>query len=220
MRNHGKRPSAAVGRERGSLSIRGGPNDGTMMPLPGRAVIVGRGPDNDLVVDEETVSRRHAAIIPVAAGFVVRDLASANGTYVNSEEVGGSERILRHGDSVRFATSETVLVFRREPSGQSVDERSRRSGWRAEREHREVEENEDQLTDTESALLRLLRFSTPTAVSREEIARRVWPEVALETVSSRQLIDRTVFRIRSYLGDDHRGPRRLITVGEYGFLLI
>ena len=51
-------------------------------------MIFGRGPDNDVDVDDDAVSRRHAVIMASPDGYVLRDLDSANGTYVNRDEVG------------------------------------------------------------------------------------------------------------------------------------
>ena len=48
---------------------------------------VGRHPDSDIFLDDITVSRRHAEIVRGADGFVVRDVGSLNGTYLNRERI-------------------------------------------------------------------------------------------------------------------------------------
>ena len=70
-----------------TLTIQGGPNSGQTVALAGKAPTLGRKPDNDLVVDEVSVSRRHALVIETAGGYVVRDLNSTNGTFVNRERI-------------------------------------------------------------------------------------------------------------------------------------
>ena len=50
-------------------------------------VRIGRGVDNDLVLRDVRVSRHHAAIEPSPHGWIVRDLQSTNGTYVNGRRV-------------------------------------------------------------------------------------------------------------------------------------
>ena len=75
--------------------------------LSGPAV-VGRNPESDLRLPIGTVSRRHAELAPSAEGWVVRDLHSENGTWVNGERVW--ERVLCDGDQVHFGT--VCLVFR------------------------------------------------------------------------------------------------------------
>ena len=50
-------------------------------------VVIGRQPGSDFVIDERTVSRRHAAIHREGYAWVVEDLGSMNGTRVNGERV-------------------------------------------------------------------------------------------------------------------------------------
>jgi pSer/pThr/pTyr-binding forkhead associated (FHA) protein len=61
---------------------------------------VGRNPANQIVVDDPSVSREHAAIVPVGNDHILEDLASANGTFVNGTRM--SRRILQNGDVVEF----------------------------------------------------------------------------------------------------------------------
>jgi predicted component of type VI protein secretion system len=84
-----------------------------LVALDGLRLTVGRSADNDvaLAADNE-VSRFHALLENVASRWFVRDLTSKNGTYVNSERIGG-ERLLRDGDEIRIGR--TTLVFRGEP---------------------------------------------------------------------------------------------------------
>jgi pSer/pThr/pTyr-binding forkhead associated (FHA) protein len=99
------------------LRIRGGPDHGTTVALSEGPVVIGRGPDNDIDVDEETVSRRHALIVPSSRGsHVLRDLSSSNGTFVNRDRRGHQERTFRHGDRVRLAGSGVTLIFQDEGS--------------------------------------------------------------------------------------------------------
>ena len=50
-------------------------------------VVIGRGPDSDFVIDERTVSRRHATLRRVENGWLVEDLGSRNGTRVNGKRI-------------------------------------------------------------------------------------------------------------------------------------
>ncbi len=68
--------------------------------LRGRKItILGRDPASDIVLDSSVVSRRHAEVRKEVDGFVVRDLKSANGTFVNGERV-IEDRPLRPGDRI------------------------------------------------------------------------------------------------------------------------
>ena len=191
------------------LSVRGGPNNGMTIPVSESALVMGRGSDNDIDVDESTVSRRHAVIINTPSGFIIRDLGSANGTYAGHEEIGHGEHYLRHGDRIRLAGSEATFTFRHKEIG------TVKMGMRPDH----VDEPNDQFGERESELLRLLESAKGAPVARDEIASRVWPEVPRDEVRSRQLIDRTVLRLRAHLHDDPRWPQRLITVGDQGYLL-
>lgn len=62
--------------------------------------LVGRGPYNHVVLDDTRISRQHAKVSPEAGGFVVYDLNSANGTYVNDAPV--KRHRLVTNDIVRF----------------------------------------------------------------------------------------------------------------------
>ena len=88
-----------------SLGVRGEPNSGMLIPLTGNPITLGRRSDNDIVVDETTVSRRHALVMDTHAGFVVRDLSTTNGTFVNRDKIGLGERLFVHGDEIRLAGS-------------------------------------------------------------------------------------------------------------------
>ncbi len=72
---------------------------GKVVPIPGRLVI-GRGNEADLNLDEPEMSRRHAQIEVTAEGIYLRDLGSSNGTYVNGVQV--RDAVLYAGDQIAF----------------------------------------------------------------------------------------------------------------------
>ncbi|MFB9068418.1 FHA domain-containing protein [Pseudofulvimonas gallinarii] len=72
---------------------------GKVIPLTARLTI-GRGSDCDLVIDEAEMSRHHAVIESTSAGIRLRDLGSANGTFVNGAWVHNAE--LKVGDQIGF----------------------------------------------------------------------------------------------------------------------
>ncbi len=61
---------------------------------------VGREAHNQIVIDDPSVSREHAAIVPIGNDHILEDLHSANGTVVNGTKL--SRRILQHGDVMEF----------------------------------------------------------------------------------------------------------------------
>jgi DNA-binding CsgD family transcriptional regulator len=89
-----------------------------LVPLGGDKVTVGKDPENDLVIAADgTVSRLHAVFERIGTGWVLRDLGSRNGTFVNGERL-YSERVLRPGDEIRLG--QTRLVYRAEEAGPPV----------------------------------------------------------------------------------------------------
>ncbi|MFQ5613746.1 MAG: FHA domain-containing protein [Anaerolineae bacterium] len=101
-----------------NLIVRTGPHQGRLFTVRGRLHTIGRGPGNDIIIDEPSLSRRHARIRPLPDGFVVEDLSSTNGTFVNERRVAGSVR-LRPGDSLRLGN---VITLRVEPGQLDLDE--------------------------------------------------------------------------------------------------
>ncbi|MEI8386894.1 MAG: FHA domain-containing protein [Verrucomicrobiota bacterium] len=83
--------------------------DGTQISqdLQDEKVAIGRLADNDLQIDDGSVSSRHAEIEFEADAYQLHDLGSTNGTFVNGEQV--TDAVLRHGDEVRFGVVEAVF---------------------------------------------------------------------------------------------------------------
>lgn len=71
---------------------------------------VGRRADNDIVVDDLSVSASHAWIINQQGHYMIMNTLSTNGTFVNGRRV--HEAILRHGDRVRLGQAEFVFLTR------------------------------------------------------------------------------------------------------------
>ena len=69
--------------------------------------LIGRSIESDLILRDRTVSRRHAAIFRTERGWKIRDLDSANGTYVNGRKT--SESAIKPGDIVIVGKA-TLLV--------------------------------------------------------------------------------------------------------------
>lgn len=91
------------------LVVRQGPEIGTRFALTGDEVFVGRVPDNDIQLDDVTVSRQHAVLVRQGSAWLVRDLGSLNGTYVNNQRV--DESPVRHGDDVQIGRFRLVAFF-------------------------------------------------------------------------------------------------------------
>ncbi len=82
------------------LVVRRGPNSGSRFLLDSDKTTAGRHPSSDIFLDDVTVSRRHAEFSRSGERFVVRDVGSLNGTYVNRERI--DEATLAGGDEVQI----------------------------------------------------------------------------------------------------------------------
>ncbi|WP_224388042.1 glycogen accumulation regulator GarA [Pseudonocardia sp. ICBG1293] len=99
------------------LVVRRGPNAGSRFLLDVPTTSAGRHPDSDIFLDDVTVSRRHAEFRRDAGEFVVVDVGSLNGTYVNREPV--DTAVLANGDEVQIGKFRLVfLTGPREPGVQ------------------------------------------------------------------------------------------------------
>ena len=63
--------------------IHNGPRKGRSMQINKDSASVGRGPDNDVMIDDPSVSKRHAIIFQTPKGYSIEDLRSQNGTWIN-----------------------------------------------------------------------------------------------------------------------------------------
>jgi Nif-specific regulatory protein len=85
-----------------------GPHAGQIFPLDRDVVAIGREPDNDIVIEEQWVSRRHCEIRRDGESFRLVDRGSHNGTSVNDVPV--KERDLEPGDRIRLGAASFVFV--------------------------------------------------------------------------------------------------------------
>jgi pSer/pThr/pTyr-binding forkhead associated (FHA) protein len=90
------------------LVVKRGPNAGSRFLLDRDATSAGRHPDSDIFLDDVTVSRRHAEFRREGGEFVVIDVGSLNGTYVNREPV--DQAVLANGDEVQIGKFRLVFL--------------------------------------------------------------------------------------------------------------
>lgn len=93
------------------IKIYSGPLKGKEYPLISQEYIIGRDPDSDIVIEEKLVSRRHARIIKKASEYVICDLQSANGLYVNNLKL--DKAVLSHGDIFQIGSCLFQFIWQR-----------------------------------------------------------------------------------------------------------
>jgi pSer/pThr/pTyr-binding forkhead associated (FHA) protein len=81
------------------------------LPLPGKVLVVGRSLDADIPIPHKSVSRRHALLEAREDGYVISDLGSSNGTFVEELRVYPAEKtMLPLGGSFRVGEVRVVLA--------------------------------------------------------------------------------------------------------------
>jgi pSer/pThr/pTyr-binding forkhead associated (FHA) protein len=94
-------PGEQLQRGQALLMVKRGPNAGSTFLIDKDVATAGRSPESDVFLDDVTVSRHHAEIRREGGeGFLVHDLGSLNGTYVNRELV----------ESVRLASGDELQI--------------------------------------------------------------------------------------------------------------
>ena len=91
------------------LIMRTGPTPGKSFELTKNELYIGRDINNDIVINDSEVSRKHARLILQAGGYVLEDLGSTNGSFVNGQRLMGPH-VLRLGETVMFGEN-VSLVF-------------------------------------------------------------------------------------------------------------
>jgi len=97
----------------GYLVVADGERASAVFPLPEVTNLGRLGGDNDIILDDRRVSRRHARIRQQGAEFVLHDLASTNGTWVtDGKETRRIEapHVLAEGDLIRFGDSRFLFM--------------------------------------------------------------------------------------------------------------
>ena len=90
------------------LVVKRGPNAGSRFLLDRETTSAGRHPDSDIFLDDVTVSRRHAEFRREGNDFVVVDVGSLNGTYVQRDRI--DEAVLQDGDEVQIGKFRLVYL--------------------------------------------------------------------------------------------------------------
>ena len=97
------------------LIMQRGPSAGARFLLDAPQTVAGRSVDADIFLDDVTVSRRHAEFVREGDDFVMRDIGSLNGTYVNRVRI--DTAILRSGDEIQIGKYR--LTFHPSPGRES-----------------------------------------------------------------------------------------------------
>jgi len=113
-------PQASEGGPVRRVIVARGRDVGMSVPFEGPALLIGRAPDCDLVLQDSTVSWRHTSLERIPGGVRVRDLGSRNGTYIDGRMVEAVPASA--GARVRVGRTTLVLGDGVEPDAESIVE--------------------------------------------------------------------------------------------------
>jgi hypothetical protein len=91
------------------LTMRSGPNPGTVYALDGDLLSIGRDSSNEISVNDAEISRRHARLMFQGGKYVLEDMGSTNGTFVNGQRLTGP-RVLKSGEVISLG-EQIVFVY-------------------------------------------------------------------------------------------------------------
>ena len=200
---------------------------------------VGRTSDNTLAIPSESMSGRHAEVRWDGRQYVLADLGSKNGTWLNGERL-AAPHALRPGDVITFPSRppvhfgfdvvhETVTLdpemMRTSPprtgagAAAAQTARSRPELWVDERTAEVwARGTKVAVTAKEYLALTALYAAAGALVSRNDLAAKVWPEY--QGAVGDENIEQLIYRLRRKLEADPERPRHLITVRGLGYRLI
>ena len=89
--------------------MRTGPTPDKVFPLEGPEIIIGRDIKCNLMINDAEVSRKHSRLVWQSLGYVIEDLGSTNGTFVNGQRI-SAPFVLRGGETISLG-EKIVLVY-------------------------------------------------------------------------------------------------------------
>jgi hypothetical protein len=182
-------------------------------------VTLGRAPESDIQLDVRWVSRTHARIRIEGHQYLIEDVGSKNGVFVNGQRV-TSPRPLEDGDRVQIAPG-VELIFVDSEATAPLPGRAERGLSLDQAERRVMINGRDVVPPLSAAqydFLALLTREPGRVYSREDIIAAVWPDADPEGVSD-DAIDALVRRLRHRLAELDPDHNYVVTVRGYGFRL-
>jgi predicted component of type VI protein secretion system len=196
-------------------------------PWPGKrifvdqpALLLGRDEECDVVIADRQVSRHHARIRLEGDKYVLEDMGSKNGTFVNGQEL-HEPHPLQDGDEIQIAFCCKLTFVGAEATAPVIfDEQSH--GLRMDAESKRVwvagQELDPPLSPAQYRLLELLYQDPGRVYSRDEVVDTVWPEDDRDGISE-QAIDALARRLRERLAEADAQSTYVVTVRGHGFRL-
>ena len=206
------------------LVVEGGLDDVSVIPLDTRQCVLGKAPPASILLDNPYISRQHAQIRRLKGQYLIRDLKSKNGTFINGSKLGTSERRLRNGDRIELAKGQVTLRFQGWGTTVTLPAIGKSGGNDLEVDARardvflQGKKVAPPLSRKEFDVLHLLYQKRGEACNKDSIAQSGWPERQGGDVGDQE-IEQCVRRLRLRIEPDPSTPQYLITVRGFGYKL-
>jgi pSer/pThr/pTyr-binding forkhead associated (FHA) protein len=207
-----------VGKETAMLILREGQGMGTRWVIDRDDMIIGREGNCDIVLASRQVSRNHARIRRSGRQYILEDLGSKNGTFVNGQGL-TEPYILQDGDEIQVALSFKLFFVDAGATAPLFFEKTQ-AGLRLNKDAKSIwikgQDLDPPLSLAQYRLLELLYDNEDKVCSRDEVVQAVWPDAAEEGVSE-QAIDALARRLRERLSELDPDHQYIVTVRGHGF---
>jgi len=184
-------------------------------------VIIGRDEDCDVVLEGRQISRQHAEIRREGNRYLLRDLSSKNGTYLNGQEIDGPAP-LQDEDEIQIALRVKLLFVGVDATLPLSLDDAASAGLRLDKVGRRVwvrgQELDPPLSLAQYRVLELLYEGEGRVCSRDEIVEAVWGLDEAAGVTE-QAIDALIRRLRDRLAELDPEHAYVVTVRGHGFRL-
>jgi hypothetical protein len=203
------------------LMVREGVSPRRQWTLQGGVTVIGRSEDCHVVIDDRQASRHHARITQTEDGYVLEDLDSKNGTFLNGQLL-TVPVVLKDGDVIGIAFAAKLAFVDAGATAPLVFAEELGPVLRVDTEAKRVwiagVELDPPLSLAQYRLLELLYELRGRVVSREEVVSAVWAEDEAEGVSE-QAIDALARRLRERIAEIDPDHQYVVTVRGHGFRL-
>jgi hypothetical protein len=117
----------------------------------GKTIKIGRRDTNDVVIENVSVSGRHAKVESTEnGGFMLVDMNSTNGTFVNDKMI--TTHVLRHGDVISIGKHRLIFGYVKGEARPEVEEKQEEEGWMEKTMVLDTEEHREMLAKTAEEL--------------------------------------------------------------------
>ena len=96
------------GPEKAMVVVHRGASKGARFLIAQDRTSIGRSPESEIFLDDVTVSRSHAVIERGGQGFLLTDLGSLNGTYINNQSLNSKELVC--GDEIQIGKFHLIFI--------------------------------------------------------------------------------------------------------------